>query len=94
MVLARLPLIFALPPVCRCIKSGKYASAVESDLKDGQEAVGIRGSPTFFPRLADSQNPMRIRALRSLLGNLPFAEFQKAVDQILTQANHRDGVKR
>ena len=66
----------------QCVESGKYAAKVEQDLSDGQ-ALGVAGTPSFFIGYPDPIDATRIHALRLLPGNVPFREFQKAIDETL-----------
>jgi len=54
-----------------CLDSGKYAEAVQADMKDGQ-AIGVSGTPAFFVNG------------RFVSGALPYEEFEKIVDEELT----------
>jgi protein-disulfide isomerase len=69
-----------------CINSAKYADAVNADRSYG-EALGVRGTPTFFIGMVDPENPGRAHALRALMGNLPLRDFQKAIEEVLAEAN-------
>jgi len=53
-----------------CLDNGETTEIVESDLADGQ-AVGVTGTPTFF-----------INGER-LVGALPYADFEKAIEKAL-----------
>jgi protein-disulfide isomerase len=75
-----------------CLTRGKYAAVVDSDLEEGH-ALDVRGTPTFFIGFTDAQNPRRIRAIRSLAGNLPFREFQKAIEESLAEQSQEAGAK-
>ncbi len=55
-----------------CLGSGKYAAEVAKDLADGQ-AAGVTGTPTFFVNGT------------MLVGALPFAEFETAIERALQQ---------
>ncbi|OHA08728.1 MAG: hypothetical protein A3B37_02660 [Candidatus Sungbacteria bacterium RIFCSPLOWO2_01_FULL_59_16] len=55
-----------------CLDSGKYAAEVAKDFSDGQ-AAGVRGTPTFF---INGQ---------SVVGALPFEQFQSAIEAALAQ---------
>jgi protein-disulfide isomerase len=43
----------------------------------------IGGTPTFFIGYSDVANASRIRAIRSINGNAPYREFQKAIAEAL-----------
>ncbi len=57
-----------------CLDSGKYAAAVQADVKEGTR-LGITGTPTFF-----------ING-RLLVGALPLEMFQKAIDRELRRSS-------
>jgi protein-disulfide isomerase len=66
----------------QCADSGRYAQKVAADLAEGRE-VGVSGTPTFFIGYADVKNPSRIKAVRSIPGNAPYREFEKAIGEAL-----------
>jgi protein-disulfide isomerase len=65
---------------------GKYADAVNADRGDG-ETLGVRGTPTFFFGTVDPDNRGRVHALRTIMGNLPLRDFQKAIEETLAESN-------
>ena len=69
-----------------CIDRGKYTDAVNADRGDG-ETLGVRGAPTLLIGTVDPDNRGRVRALRTIMGNLPLCDFQKAIDEILAESN-------
>jgi protein-disulfide isomerase len=69
----------------KCMDSGKYAQKVATDLAEGQD-LGVSGTPTFFMGYADTKNPSRVQAVRSVAGNAPYREFQKAIEEALEAA--------
>ena len=69
-----------------CINRGKYADAVNADRSEG-EALGVRATPTFLIGTVDPENPSRVHALRTLVGNLPLRDFQKAIEEVLADRN-------
>jgi protein-disulfide isomerase len=56
----------------KCLDSGRYRAAIEADMEEGTR-LGVSGTPTFF-----------ING-RPLVGNVPLAEFQRAVDRELAR---------
>lgn len=56
----------------KCLDSGKYASEVQKDFTDGQEA-GVSGTPAFF-----------ING-KALVGAQPFEAFQQIIEQELSK---------
>ena len=65
-----------------CLESGKNASRVERDLKEGA-ALGIQGTPGFFIGRTDPDNPEKIKAVEFLRGAYPFSQFKQAIDKLL-----------
>jgi predicted DsbA family dithiol-disulfide isomerase len=62
----------AAPEFATCLDSGRFAAAVESDLRAGQE-YGVSGTPAFFVNG------------RPLVGALPFEAFQQVIEDELTR---------
>ncbi len=58
----------------KCLDSGKYAAEVEKDLNDGANA-GVEGTPGTF-----------ING-RLIAGAVPFADFEKVIEEELTKAH-------
>jgi protein-disulfide isomerase len=56
-----------------CVDKANFRAAVESDIKDAQ-AVGVRGTPTFF-----------VNGIQ-LVGNQPLSAFEELIDQELVRA--------
>lgn len=67
-----------------CLKAGKHASTVQNDLADAK-ILNIQGTPSFFIGYAEVGDPSRIHAVRLLTGDLPFREFQNAINELLSQ---------
>lgn len=67
-----------------CVGSGKYGKTVQSDVVEGR-AAGIQGTPTFFFGYQNPDNPSRINAVTSLVGNVGFTEFQKVIDDLIVR---------
>lgn len=76
-----------------CIKAGRHAAAVERDRSEG-ETLGVQGTPTFFIGTIDPENRGRVHALRSLVGNVPLREFQKAIEEVLAESEGHTEAKR
>ena len=67
-----------------CIDSGKYADEVEKDLVEGK-ALGVRATPTFLLGYTDAGDNTQVHVVKSLVGALPYRDFQNAVDDLLNQ---------
>jgi protein-disulfide isomerase len=61
-----------------CLDSGKYRSYVESD-KSLATSLGFEGTPGFIVEKSDGSEPVKIT------GAYPFATFQQAIDQKLSE---------
>ena len=61
-----------------CTNSGKYTGAIEADLAEGHK-LEVTGTPTFFIGYSDPATPSRIRAIRSIGGAAPYAQFAKTI---------------
>jgi predicted DsbA family dithiol-disulfide isomerase len=62
----------AAPEFATCLDSGRFAAAIESDLRAGQE-YGVSGTPAFFVNG------------RPLVGALPFEAFQQVIEDELAR---------
>ncbi len=62
----------AAPEFATCLDSGRFADAVEGDLRAGQ-AYGVSGTPAFFVNG------------RPLVGALPFEAFQQVIEDELVR---------
>jgi protein-disulfide isomerase len=60
------------PKFAECLDSGRYRAAVAADMEAGSR-LGVSGTPTFF-----------INGV-PLVGNVPLADFQRAVDRELAR---------
>jgi protein-disulfide isomerase len=90
-ILEHVPAIGANPAIfANCMESGKYAAKVAADLIEGQD-LQIRATPTFFVGYTDSVDPSRIKAVRSIVGNAPYGEFQKAIAEALKVSQYGTG---
>lgn len=65
-----------------CLESGKNASRVEQDLKEGT-ALGMRGTPGFFIGRTDPEDPNKFKAVEFLRGAYPFPRFKQAIEKLL-----------
>jgi len=65
-----------------CLESGKNASRVEQDLKEGT-ALGMRGTPGFFIGRTDPEDPNKFKAVEFLRGAYPFPRFQQIIEKLL-----------
>jgi len=71
-----------LPSFQQCLDSGKHAARIRTALADGQRA-GVSGTPSFFLG-ATEPNDSRVKALRRLVGAMPYASFKEAIDGLLS----------
>jgi len=65
-----------------CLESGKKASQVEQDLKEGA-ALGVRGTPGFFIGRTDPDNPNKFKATEFMRGAFPYPRFQEVIEKLL-----------
>jgi protein-disulfide isomerase len=68
-----------------CIDDETQVGEVEDDQLAGM-ALGVRGTPTFFIGRVDGQ---RIRRARRLVGARAFADFEKAIGEVLAEVEER-----
>jgi protein-disulfide isomerase len=59
-----------------CLDSGRSRAAIDADIGEGTR-LGVSGTPTFFVNG------------RPLVGNLPLAVFQRAIERELAQSAPR-----
>ena len=60
------------------MRTGKSSEKLTRDISEGRD-LQIGGTPTFFIGYPDPTDPSRMRAVRSINGNAPYREFQKAI---------------
>ncbi len=60
-----------------CLESGKYGDRLAADLADGRD-LRVVGTPTFFIGYADQSDPSRIRAVRSIGGDVPYSKLPES----------------
>jgi len=63
-----------------CLDSGKYHADIQKDVGDGA-AAGIKGTPSFFIGKSDPGDLITGTIVR---GAQPLANFQKIIDQLLS----------
>lgn len=66
-----------------CLESGRQVAEIRKDLTDGQR-VGVRGTPTFFLGIADS-NSQTVTVSRVISGAQPYAQFKEAIEGALRE---------
>jgi protein-disulfide isomerase len=64
----------------QCFSSSKYAAKVAADVAEGRD-LQVGATPTFFIGYSDPDDPSRVRALRTIVGNAPYREFQKMITE-------------
>jgi predicted DsbA family dithiol-disulfide isomerase len=65
-----------------CLESGKYAKPVR-DSVERMEQLGVDSTPTFLVGLTPAPG-QPLKVVKVVKGAMPFAEFKKAIDAILT----------
>jgi protein-disulfide isomerase len=79
-----------LPKFQQCLDSGKYTALVRKNESDGQ-AVGVRGTPSFFLGTPDPKDPKRMKAVSMMSGAQPFTTFKEALDSLLNPPKDEGG---
>ncbi len=69
-----------------CAESGKHANEIDKDLAEARD-LGVRGAPSFFLGYPDSKDKTQVHAVKLLVGNVPFRDFQSALDELLRQVS-------
>jgi len=65
-----------------CLDGGKYAKPVRESVAK-MEQLGVDSTPTFLIGLTPAPGqPMKV--VKVVKGAMPFAEFKKAIDAVLT----------
>lgn len=75
----------------RCLQDGKVAAAVQAEAAEAGR-VGVTGTPTFFLGLTDPAGT-KIKVVKIIIGDQPYAEFKTAVENLLAGAKTADGSK-
>ena len=66
----------------KCLNSGVYSAKIRSGVAEGQQ-IGVRGTPTFFVGLTES-NSTKFKAARRIVGAQPYSAFKAAIDELLS----------
>jgi len=64
----------------QCLGSGKYASAIRSDMAEAHNA-GVRSTPTFL--LGFPQPEGKVKAVKMIKGAQPYAVFKQVIESLL-----------
>ena len=64
-----------------CLGSGKYTDRINASLKEGQK-VGVTGTPAFLLGYTQADGA-EVKAVKLLVGALPFATFKDNIDKLL-----------
>ncbi|MGQ0835030.1 MAG: thioredoxin domain-containing protein [Gammaproteobacteria bacterium] len=64
-----------------CLATGKYATAIRTDVADGGLA-GVSGSPTFFVGTTEPNKPS-VQVLRVIRGAQPYQSFKETIEAVL-----------
>lgn len=65
----------------QCLATGKYATAIRTDVADGSLA-GVSGSPTFFVGTTEPNKP-GVQVLRVIRGAQPYQSFKETIEAAL-----------
>jgi len=71
-----------VPRFEECLKTNKYQEQISKESALAQK-LGIRGVPGFIIASTDPQNPAKATGISYIPGAVPFAMFQKEIDQAL-----------
>jgi len=64
-----------------CLGSGKYTDKINASLKEGQK-VGVTGTPAFLLGYTQGDGT-EVKAVKFLVGALPFDTFKEHIDKLL-----------
>jgi len=73
-----------------CLEGGGHAAEIAGDLAEGRD-LGVLGTPTFFVGSIDPGNKSRMRAVRSISGNVPYRAFEKVIAEVLDASKPNAG---
>jgi protein-disulfide isomerase len=65
-----------------CMDEKKYAGKVDSNLSLAKK-LNILAAPGFVIAASNPDNPQKVKGIFFILGAVPFAQFQKEIDQAL-----------
>jgi protein-disulfide isomerase len=66
----------------QCLSRAAFAARIRLDIQDAKR-IGVRGTPQFFLGTLESGGKTMVVVL-TLSGAVPFSDFQKALDQLLS----------
>ncbi|MDA2934453.1 thioredoxin domain-containing protein [Acidobacteria bacterium AH-259-D05] len=67
-----------------CLENGKYASEIRQDMAVAAK-LGVTATPSFGIGFTDSEDPNKVKVVRTLRGALPFNSFKTVIDGLLSQ---------
>jgi protein-disulfide isomerase len=70
-----------------CLDSGKYAEAIKASVAQG-EKLGVSGTPAVVLGLSQGD---QVKAVKLLVGSLPFAVFKEEIDQLMAGQGGKSG---
>ncbi len=66
----------------KCLADGLHSVTIRRSLAEGQKS-GVRGTPTFFVGLTESDGP-RTKAVRRIVGAQPYSVFKAVIEEFLS----------
>jgi len=76
-----------VPKFQQCLDNETYAAQIRNNIQDAIK-YGLRGTPTFFVGMLDTQEPGK-KAVSVLSGSQPLTAFQQALDPVLSVAREQ-----
>jgi protein-disulfide isomerase len=64
-----------------CLDSGKHDGEIRRRIAEGKDKAGITGTPVFL--LGTITSDGKVRVVKKMVGALPFAAFNAAIDEVL-----------
>jgi protein-disulfide isomerase len=64
-----------------CLDTGKYTATIQKEIAEGRKA-GITSRPTVL--LGFSESGDKVKAVRKISGDQPYAAFKAAIDEMLS----------
>jgi hypothetical protein len=77
-------------PFDRCMAEARYAARACEDVIEGKR-LGIAGTPEFLVGYLDPSHPGELKCVRRLSGTVPAADFEAAIDSVLTHEPQEAG---
>jgi protein-disulfide isomerase len=67
-----------------CLAGGKYTAKIR-EAEQLTANLGLQGTPAFVFGIPDPANPSKVKLVRALVGAQPYAQFQQAIDSLLSK---------